>query len=65
MEPSADDTAPEEQNRTARTATALMSFAAITGTVAVVGLLVLSLRGGSVSMSTPAGGLTVNVNPPH
>jgi hypothetical protein len=65
MEPSADDTAPEEQGWTARTATALMAFAAITGTVAVVGVLVLSLRGGSVSMSTPAGGLTVNVNPPH
>lgn len=65
MEPSTDDTAPGEQGRTGRTATALMAFVAMTGAVAVVGVLVLSLRGGSVSMSTPAGGLTVNVNPPH
>jgi hypothetical protein len=42
-----------------------MASVLITGTVAVLGVFVLSLRGGSVCMSTPAGGLTVNVNPPH
>lgn len=64
FEPAAGNTPMHEQARMASNSTALAAIVATT-CVGLAAVLVLSLRGGSCSVSTPTTAVTVAVNPPR
>lgn len=61
VEPPAKNAAPAKQDHAGPSPTAVLVVAATT----VCGLLVLSFRGGSVTLSAGTTALTVGVNPPQ